>query len=94
MPPITLSAIPFPAIDPVALQLGPLAIHWYGIAYIVGIVLGWRYARALAANAALWGGRSPITPEDLDDLAAVILGSRCHSAGVVAAGRRFDDRCR
>ena len=81
MPPIATSAIPFPAIDPVALQLGPLAIHWYGIAYIVGIVLGWRYARALAANAALWGGTSPITPEDLDDLLTWVV------VGVIAGGR-------
>lgn len=33
--------IPFPAIDPVAIRLGPVAVHWYGIAYIVGIGLGW-----------------------------------------------------
>jgi phosphatidylglycerol---prolipoprotein diacylglyceryl transferase len=32
----------FPAINPVALQLGPLAIHWYGLAYLAGIGLGWR----------------------------------------------------
>lgn len=31
----------FPNIDPVALQLGPLAIRWYSLAYIVGIVLGY-----------------------------------------------------
>ena len=31
----------FPAIDPVAVRLGPLAIHWYGLAYLVGIGLGW-----------------------------------------------------
>ncbi|HAK53170.1 MAG TPA: prolipoprotein diacylglyceryl transferase [Gammaproteobacteria bacterium] len=31
----------YPELDPVALQLGPLAIHWYAISYIVGIVLAW-----------------------------------------------------
>lgn len=31
----------FPAIDPVALQLGPLVIRWYALAYIAGITLGW-----------------------------------------------------
>jgi phosphatidylglycerol:prolipoprotein diacylglycerol transferase len=35
------SMIAFPNIDPVAVQLGPVAIHWYGIAYLVGIGLGW-----------------------------------------------------
>lgn len=29
-------------IDPVAFRLGPLAVHWYGIAYVVGILLAWR----------------------------------------------------
>jgi phosphatidylglycerol:prolipoprotein diacylglycerol transferase len=40
---ITL-ALTFPAIDPVAVHLGPLAIRWYALAYIAGILLGWQYA--------------------------------------------------
>ncbi len=40
-------AIPFPAIDPVLISLGPFAIRWYSLAYIAGILLGWRYMRAL-----------------------------------------------
>ncbi|MDE3060834.1 MAG: prolipoprotein diacylglyceryl transferase [Pseudomonadota bacterium] len=35
--------LPFPNIDPVALRLGPLAIRWYSLAYIAGILLGWWY---------------------------------------------------
>lgn len=31
----------FPSIDPIALQLGPLAIRWYSLAYVGGILLGW-----------------------------------------------------
>ena len=38
-----LPVIAFPAIDPIALQLGPLAIRWYALAYITGLILGWRY---------------------------------------------------
>ena len=34
----------FPNIDPIALQIGPLAIHWYALAYITGLLLGWRYS--------------------------------------------------
>jgi phosphatidylglycerol:prolipoprotein diacylglycerol transferase len=37
----------FPNIDPVALQIGPLAIRWYALAYITGIVLSWRLMRRL-----------------------------------------------
>ena len=44
MPPL---ALPFPAFDPVLIQLGPFAIRWYALAYIVGILGGWLYARAL-----------------------------------------------
>ncbi len=29
-------AIPFPVIDPVAVQIGPLALRWYGLAYVAG----------------------------------------------------------
>lgn len=36
--------MPFPHIDPVAFQLGPFAIHWYGIAYVIGILGWWRYS--------------------------------------------------
>jgi phosphatidylglycerol:prolipoprotein diacylglycerol transferase len=75
-------AVPFPNIDPIALELGPLAIRWYGLAYLAGILLGWFYARRLIANAALWGGRpAPMTLLDLDDflLWAVV--------GIIAGGR-------
>ena len=30
----------FPAIDPIAVEIGPFAIRWYALAYIVGILLG------------------------------------------------------
>lgn len=40
-------AIPFPAIDPVLISIGPLAIRWYSLAYIAGILLGWRYIVSL-----------------------------------------------
>ena len=41
-------AIPFPAIDPVLISIGPLAIRWYSLAYIAGILIGWRYIVGLA----------------------------------------------
>ena len=42
------AALPFPEIDPVIFSIGPFAIRWYALAYIVGIVLAWRYCRWLA----------------------------------------------
>lgn len=41
--------IAFPNIDPVALEIGPLAIRWYALAYMAGLLLGWRYLRAVAS---------------------------------------------
>jgi phosphatidylglycerol---prolipoprotein diacylglyceryl transferase len=77
-----LNVLPFPAIDPVLISIGPLSIRWYALAYIVGILFGWWYARRLAANNRLWGATgSPIRPLDIDDLVVwatigIIVGGR------------------
>ena len=75
-------AIAFPMIDPVAISIGPLAIRWYALAYIAGLLGGWWYARALVRTPGLWSGagRRP-TQADLDDLlvyaaVGVVLGGR------------------
>jgi phosphatidylglycerol:prolipoprotein diacylglycerol transferase len=39
--------IAFPQFDPVIVRLGPLSIRWYALAYICGLVIGWRVARRL-----------------------------------------------
>lgn len=74
-------AIPFPAIDPVLVQIGPLAIRWYALAYIAGLIGGWLYARRLVASASLWGQVKRPTAIDIDDLLVyaalgVVLGGR------------------
>src|SRR5215468_6133472 len=61
-----LNVIPFPNIDPVLISLGPFAIRWYALAYIVGILGGWFYARAIVRSEALWGGKAPLTVTDYD----------------------------
>lgn len=77
--------IPFPDIDPVlfSLRLGgiELAIRWYALAYIAGLLLGWRYVTFLCRRPSLWGGTAPMRPEQTDDLLTwmilgVILGGR------------------
>ena len=69
-------AIPFPAIDPVLVQFGPLAIRWYALAYVGGLLIGWRLMLARAR-------RSPfgVAPGHVDDFLVwatlgVILGGR------------------
>jgi phosphatidylglycerol:prolipoprotein diacylglycerol transferase len=76
-----LYAIPFPAFDPILIQIGPVAIRWYALAYIFGILLGWLYARALIRAESLWGGPAPLTVTDFDDFVlwvtlGTILGGR------------------
>jgi phosphatidylglycerol:prolipoprotein diacylglycerol transferase len=71
----------FPAFDPVLISIGPFQIRWYALAYIVGILIGWVYARALIRNERLWGGPAPLTPLDFDDFVlwvtlGIILGGR------------------
>ncbi|MBC7908817.1 MAG: prolipoprotein diacylglyceryl transferase, partial [Rhodospirillaceae bacterium] len=43
-------AIAYPHIDPIAIELGPIVIRWYAIAYIAGLMLGWRYVKFLASK--------------------------------------------
>ena len=74
-------AIPFPMIDPVAVQLGPLSIKWYGLAYVVGLLGGWWYARKLVAADELWGGRARPQAIELDDMLLFV------AFGVVLGGR-------
>ena len=75
-------AIPFPAIDPVALRFGPLTVKWYGLAYMAGLLLGWLYIKHLLGNQRLWpAGKAPFAPAKADDLLlfmtlGVLLGGR------------------
>ena len=48
--------IVFPDIDPVAVQIGPLAVRWYGISYLVGIGLGWWLLARTARSRGDWDG--------------------------------------
>src|SRR6185436_15206599 len=78
---MTLLALPFPVIDPVLVSIGPFAIRWYALAYIVGILLGWFYARALIRAQSFWGGPAPMAVVDFDDFVlwvtlGIILGGR------------------
>src|SRR5262245_15652434 len=74
-------AIDYPAFDPVLIRIGPLAIRWYALAYVCGILLGWLYARAIIRNQRLWAGKPPFTAIDFDDFViwvtlGIILGGR------------------
>jgi phosphatidylglycerol:prolipoprotein diacylglycerol transferase len=73
--------IPYPIIDPIAFAIGPLAVRWYGLAYMSGILLGWLYGRYLLSRADLWNGKPPMTISQADDFLLWI------TLGIVLGGR-------
>lgn len=69
-------AFVFPALDPVAVQLGPIAIRWYALAYLAGLVGGWQYIKFLAKRFS-----DKITGRHIDDFLfwatlGVVIGGR------------------
>jgi len=78
--------LPFPNFDPVALHLGPLAIRWYALSYIAGIVAAWWLVLRLLREKRIWSappfnGKPPATEDQIGDLVVwitfgMILGGR------------------
>jgi len=67
--------MPFPPLNPIAFHLGPIAVHWYGLAYVVGLLGWWQYS--------LWLTKKfpRVTRSMVDDylvwaIIGVILGGR------------------
>jgi phosphatidylglycerol---prolipoprotein diacylglyceryl transferase len=66
----------YPEISPIAISLGPVQIHWYGIMYVIAFAVAWWLARRQAARAG-----STWKAEDVDDfifwcMVGVIVGGR------------------
>jgi phosphatidylglycerol:prolipoprotein diacylglycerol transferase len=81
-----MTGIPFPDVSPevfsVTLFGVTLALRWYALAYIVGIVIGWRISVAALKRPHLWaGGQAPMTPPLLEALLTWII------LGIIAGGR-------
>jgi len=76
-----LFVLPYPVIDPVAIEFGPVQLRWYGLAYMAGILLGWLYGRRLVARKDLWNGKPPMTVGQADDFLLWI------TLGIVVGGR-------
>ncbi|MBF0165570.1 MAG: prolipoprotein diacylglyceryl transferase, partial [Magnetococcales bacterium] len=68
--------IAYPHFDPIALQLGPIAIRWYGLMYTLTFVLGWPLLQWQARRQ-----RLDISPDRLADLVMAVL------LGVILGGR-------
>jgi phosphatidylglycerol:prolipoprotein diacylglycerol transferase len=76
-----LLTLPFPAINPILVQFGPLAIRWYALAYIAGLILGWAMIRRTLVVEPLWQGAARPSPASIDDLLVYC------AVGVIVGGR-------
>lgn len=84
-------AIPFPDISPIIFQIpqfelaglniGPLALRWYALGYIAGVLIAWKILAYLSKSEKLWGKKPPFSTEDIDDfvfyaILGILLGGR------------------
>jgi phosphatidylglycerol---prolipoprotein diacylglyceryl transferase len=65
-----------PDFDPIALEIGPLAVRWYGLMYLVGFLGGWWLGMRRVAQ-----GLSPLTRQQVEDIVFPIV------LGVIIGGR-------
>jgi len=74
--------LPFPNIDPIAFAIGPFAVRWYALGYLVGTGLGAVYGYLMLANTRLWHkGEPPFAAKDIWDFAfwtmlSIVVGGR------------------
>ncbi len=77
-----ISAIAFPLLNPIAFSIGPFSVHWYALAYIVGMLFASWYLKRLVTFPKLWGAYRPtLTVQQVDDLFLWFL------VGVIGGGR-------
>jgi len=68
--------IEFPDFNPIAFEIGPVAVRWYGISYVLSFIAGWLGLRWRAKRPG-----SPIAPAAVEDLVFYC------SLGVIVGGR-------
>ncbi|MBP6020851.1 MAG: prolipoprotein diacylglyceryl transferase [Burkholderiaceae bacterium] len=66
----------YPEINPIALQIGPIAVHWYGLMYLIGFALVWVLGRWRIKH-----GKTDLSSQDLEDIIFYSV------LGVIAGGR-------
>ena len=74
-------ALAFPDIDPVLVSFGPVAIRWYSLAYILGILGAWWYVGKLLPRTGQLAGSPALTEKALEDIVVWVI------LGVVLGGR-------
>ncbi len=69
----------WPGFDPIAIRLGPLAIHWYGLMYVAGFTAAWWLVRRQLREAGLW--ERAVSPQAYEGLFTALI------LGVIVGGR-------
>ena len=83
--------LPYPEIDPVAISLGPVSVHWYGLTYLAGLAFAWWLA--VRRTSQPW---SPLQRDQVDDLIfyaalGVVLGGRLGYSLFYGGDRLLED---
>ncbi|MFN7223352.1 MAG: prolipoprotein diacylglyceryl transferase [Paracoccaceae bacterium] len=80
-----MSYIPFPQISPEIFAIDifglTFALRWYALAYIVGLIGGWRLVLDTLKRPALWTGKPPMTADQVERLLTWVI------LGVILGGR-------
>ena len=80
-----MSYIPFPKITPEIFSVEvfgvTVALRWYALAYIAGLLIGWRIILRLIGTARLWQGPAPLSADQIERLLTWVI------VGVVLGGR-------
>ena len=80
-----MSYIPFPNITPEIFSVEvfgvTVALRWYALAYIAGLLIGWRIVLRLIGTGRLWQGPAPLNPDQVERLLTWVI------VGVVLGGR-------
>ena len=80
-----MSYILFPSISPeiFTIDLGPItfALRWYALAYIIGLIAGWKLIARMVTTPRLWPGDAPASPDQIERLLTWVI------VGVILGGR-------
>jgi phosphatidylglycerol---prolipoprotein diacylglyceryl transferase len=66
----------YPGFNPIAIEIGPVKVHWYGIMYLIGFAGAWWLARRRAARPGSTWKASDVDDLIFYDMLGVILGGR------------------
>jgi phosphatidylglycerol:prolipoprotein diacylglycerol transferase len=83
--------LPYPEIDPVAVAIGPVKVHWYGLTYLVGLAFAWWLALRRASRPGAVINRAQVDDMIFFSAMGVVLGGRMGYVLFYGGGRLLED---